>query len=144
MYVYVYVCDTGLARFEKFNTIMNKNIKTMLEIDARYLDPSLPTFYDTLRTLDRKYTGFENSKTFNEKVLILDLSSDEMTQKVLDQVGISFMYKAYPDERVDFLAGDGITITGFKLTYLVQLCIIILLLDTELHCSQQAGWRGVA
>ena len=65
---------------------MNLNVQTMLEIDARYLDPSLSNYYDILRTLDSKYTGSQNSKNFNEKVLILDLSTDDMTQKVLDQV----------------------------------------------------------
>ena len=82
----MFCCHAGLARFEKFYNIMNLNVQTMLEIDARYLDPSLSNYYDILRTLDRKYTGSQNSKNFNEKVLILDLSTDDMTQKVLDQV----------------------------------------------------------
>lgn len=78
---------SGLARFEKFYGIMNAPGTTpdQIEIDLRYLDPTLPNFYDQLRALDSKYAE-SHGKTFNEKVLVVDMTTQAMTQKVLDQV----------------------------------------------------------
>lgn len=70
----------GLARFQKFKSLFHG---AEVEIDLRHLDPSSPNYYDTLRNLDNKYEG---EKEFNEKVLIIDLSTEEQTQKLLDQV----------------------------------------------------------
>ena len=64
--------------------IMNGDQDT-IQIDLKYLDPTADSFHDTLRHIDSKYFLY-NKRKLNEKVLILDLSSHELTQKALDQV----------------------------------------------------------
>lgn len=73
---------TALARYEKLHDFVSEQV----EIDLRYLDQAVSNHYDTLRFLDNKYSDPNDRKVFNEKVIILDLSTDEIAQRTINEV----------------------------------------------------------
>ncbi|XP_067949730.1 glutamate receptor 4-like [Watersipora subatra] len=119
---YLYSDEAGLARFEQLAEIRQPN-QQPIEIDLRYLNPSLADSYDVLRYLDRKYVRCMANKT--EMVIILDLPSDDLTQTVLDQLADLGMIRenyhivpatlAITNLNLQRLHVGGATVTGFKL-----------------------------
>ena len=76
----IYVTYTGLARYEQLHRLLDD-----VEIDLRYLEPSAPNHHESLRSFDKKYFD-AHELVLNEKVLVLDLSTEKIAQQTIDEV----------------------------------------------------------